>query len=456
VDIEQLRNAIVGEVIVPGDPGYDEARRVWNGIIDRRPAVIARCAGLADVVEVVRFAREHPIEVSIRGGGHQIAGSAVCDEGLVIDLSTMNGVFVDPVARTARVQAGARWRDVDRATQCFGLATTGGEVSETGVAGLTLGGGMGLTQRAFGLACDGLRSIEIVTADGVVRTASPHEHPELFWAARGGGRGLGVVTAFEFGLHPLGPDVALHQTAFDYADAPAGMRAWRDAALAAPETISPELMLLPIPPDPEIPEEVHGQHVFMTAELFAGDPADARPAFAPFTTLGREVVDLSGTMPYVAIQSSFDPLAPAGGRYYFKSHMLDELSDAAIDELLACDRERPAVGSGFILVVIRTLGGAIDRVSADESAFAHRGARFNLSFDAMWEDPADDAAMIGWCRATWERMQKYANGGVYVNFAGFDDEADIASTMGAHATRLAEVRGRYDPAGLFDGAARRP
>jgi FAD/FMN-containing dehydrogenase len=419
-----------------------------NGIIDRRPALIVQCAGLSDVVEVVRFARELPIEVTVRGGGHQIAGNAVCDDGLVIDLSRMNGVFVDPAARTVRVQGGARWRDVDRATQLFGLATTGGEVSDTGVAGLTLGGGLGLAQRAFGLACDNLRSIEIVTADGQVRTASAREQPDLFWAARGGGRGLGVVTAFEFGLHPLGPDVAVGQVAFAYDEARTVLRRWRDRAIGAPETISPELVLWELPPDPALPASLHGTSVCMNAAVYAGDPGEAGPVLAPFRTLGREVVDMSGVMPYVTVQSSFDPLAPPGGRYYFKSHFLEALTDEAIDELIACDRDRPRSKA---IVVIRTLGGAIDRVSPGESAFAHRGARFNLSFDGLWTDPAEDDLVIGWCRRTFDRMRPFATGGIYVNFAGFDDEPDVteASIAGAHAARLARVRATYDPDGLF-------
>jgi FAD/FMN-containing dehydrogenase len=245
-----LRAALRGEVIDRSHADYDEARRVWNGLIDRHPAVIARCASTADVVEAVRVARRNRPVVSVRGGGHQVAGSAVCDDGLVIDLSTMKGVHVDPVARTARAQAGATWADVDRATQLFGLATPGGEVSETGIAGFTLGGGMGVLQRAYGLACDNLRSVEIVTADGAVRTASRDEHPDLFWALRGGGRGLGVVTSFEFTLHPVGPKVAKTLVFYPYEEAGRVLRGWRDLVPQLPDTVSPEFVLWSIPPDP--------------------------------------------------------------------------------------------------------------------------------------------------------------------------------------------------------------
>ncbi len=454
--IRSLRDALAGDVLSPWDPGYDDARRVWNGIIDRRPAAIARCANAADVAAAVQIAARHqPPAVTVRGGGHQVAGSAVCDDGLVIDLSFMTDVTVDPVARTARVQGGARWADVDRATQQYSLATTGGEASITGVAGLTLGGGMGLLHRAYGLACDNLRSIEIVTADGQILAASRTEHPDLFWAARGAGRGLGVVTSFEFDLHELGTDVAVAQVLYPYEDAEATLRAWRDAALAAPETVSPEAVLWSIPPDPSVPEEMHGVKVLMAAGVYAADPADAVEALAPYARLGTPLVDQSGTFPYVEVQSAIDELVPDGRRYYFKSHNLDELTDEAIATLVACDQERP---NPETLIAIRTLGGAIDRVTRDESAYPHRGAAFNVSIDAMWSDPADDGRMIGWARDTWQAIRPYANGGVYLNFAGLEDEADVdrTATYGPDTERLERVLATYDPTGLFTSAAWRP
>lgn len=448
-----LRGALDGEIIVPGDPGYDDARRVWNGVIDRHPAVVARCAGTADVVAAVEIARHHDIEVSVRGGGHQVAGSAVCDDGLVIDLSSMRDVTVDPAARTATVAAGARWADVDRATQQHGLATTGGEVSVTGVAGLTLGGGMGLLQRAHGLACDNLRAVEIVTADGVVRRASAGEHPDLFWAARGAGRGLGVVTSFEFDLHPLGPDVATAQVVYGMDEAASVVRGFRELALAPPETISPELIMWGVPPDPEIPEELHGHPVIIVVGLYAGDAGEAAPVLAPFAELGTPLMDLGGTVPYVDLQSSVDELFPEGNRYHFKSHFADELTDAALDEIVRAGEARPTPES---LIAVRTLGGAIDRVGPDESAYPHRGARFNVSFDGGWADPADDERVVGWGRTAFTAFAPHATGGVYVNFAGFDDEADVsASDIWGSEARLAEIRGAYDPDGLFSGAARR-
>jgi len=451
---KELRAAIRGEVITPDHAEYDRARRVWNGVIDRNPAVIARCADTADVVTTVAVARRHRIEVAIRGGGHQVAGSGVVDDGLVIDLAAMNGVHVDPDERTARVSAGARWADVDRATQLFGLATTGGEVSITGVAGLTLGGGMGLLQRAFGLACDNVRSIEVVTADGVVRTASADEHTDLYWAARGAGRGLGVVTSFEFGLRPLGPEVAAGWVVYPPDDARTVVRAWRDAALASPRTVSPELLLWAIPPDPEIPAELHGKSAVMALGLYAGDPAESSEVLEPFAELGTPLLDLGGTMPYADLQCSADELFPEGKRYYFKSHFADEIDDGAVDVLVSSFEARPTAES---VVVVRTLGDAVDEVGADESAYPHRGRRFNISFDAAWSDASDDDRAVGWARRSWTAFRPFAAGGVYVNFAGFDDESDVttAHTLGS-ADRLAQVRSTYDPEGLFTAAAQRP
>jgi FAD/FMN-containing dehydrogenase len=447
-----LRASLRGEVIDRWHADYDDARQVWNGLIDRHPAVIARCAGTADVVEAVRAARRHRPILSIRGGGHQVAGSAVCDDGLVIDLSAMKAVHVDPVARTARAQAGARWADVDRATQLFGLATPGGEVSETGIAGFTLGGGMGVLQRAYGLACDNLRSVEIVTADGAVRTASRDEHPDLFWALRGGGRGLGVVTSFEFDLYPIGPQVAKTLVFYPYEEAGRVLRGWRDLVPRLPDTVSPEFVLWSIPAKPEIPAELHGRKVVMVAGVYAGPAAEAADVLGPLRELGTPLMDAGGTFPYVEMQRALDPAFPAGGRYFFKSHFLTEISDAAVDALVAFDAGRPNPQS---LMVIRTLGGAVARVGNDESAFAHRSARYNISIDAAWTDPAADATMIGWARSVWQGMRPFATGGVYLNFAGLGGDSDREAVYGPGAQRLDRVRAAYDPEGVFDRAAHR-
>jgi FAD/FMN-containing dehydrogenase len=452
---DELRGSLRGEVITRSDPGYDDARRVWNGLIDNHPAVIARCTGTADVVEAVRVARTYRPVVSIRGGGHQVAGSAVLDDALVVDLSPMTGVHVDLQARTARVQPGATWGDVDRETQLFGLATPGGEVSITGVAGLTLGGGMGHLQRQHGLSCDNLRSIELVTADGMVRRASRDEHPDLFWAARGGGRGLGVVTSFEFDLHPVGPDVAVGQFIFPYEEAESVMRGFRDLVPAMPETVSPELVVWSIPPDPDIPEELHWSKAVFVLGVYSGPASEVGDLFAPFATLGTPFADLSGTVPYVAVQSDVDALIPDGIRAYMKSHFADDLSDEAIAALLESDASRP---SPLSLIAIRTLGGAVARVGDDDSAYAHRGATFNVSVDAFWAEPELDDAAIAWARSTWDAFEPFSTGGVYVNFSGLGDEADDVrpSVQGAHAGRLDQIRAEYDPDGVFEAAAKAP
>jgi FAD/FMN-containing dehydrogenase len=395
--------------------------------------------------------RYRPI-VSIRGGGHQVAGSAVLDDALVIDLSPMTGVHVDVDSRTVQVQPGATWGAVDRETQLFGLATPGGEVSVTGVAGLTLGGGMGHLQRRHGLSCDNLRSIEIVTADGMVRQASRDAHQDLFWAARGGGRGLGVVTSFEFELHPVGPDVAVGQFIFPYEEAERVMRGFRDVAPAMPDSVSPELVVWSIPPDPAIPEDLHWSKAVFVLGVYAGAASEVGELFAPFATLGNPIADLSGTYPYVAVQSDMDALIPDGIRAYMKSHFADELSDAAIATLLENDASRP---NPLSLIAIRTLGGAVGRVGTDHGAYAHRTATFNVSVDAFWDDPRLDDMAIGWARSTWDAFAPFATGGVYINFAGLHDEADALhpSVHGTSTERLDQIRAEYDPDGIFAAAA---
>jgi FAD/FMN-containing dehydrogenase len=453
---ERLRSSLRGEVIDRSHPGYDEARAVWNGLIDRRPAVIARCAGTADVVEAVAAAREHRPMVSIRGGGHQVAGSAVCDDGLVIDLSHMKGVHVDPSARTARAQAGVTWGELDRETQLHGLITPGGEISATGIAGLTLGGGLGFVMRTFGLSCDSVRSLEIVTADGVVRTASREEEPDLFWAARGGGRGLGVVTSFEFDLHALGPEVAGALVLHPYERVEEVLRAWRDATYTAPETVTPEILLWSVPADPAIPRELHRSNCVVVGAVYGGPPGDgATAALAPQRELGPPLMDLSGTVPYVMLQSANTWRFPDGERYFMKSHFAEELTDEAIRTLVDWDSRRPTPES---LIVIRTLGGAVARVAPDDSAFAHRSARYNVSIDAGWRDPALDEAAIGWARSAWDAMKPFSSGGTYVNFAGLGEDASElrGAVFGSHEERLERTRAAYDPEGLFAPAARRP
>jgi FAD/FMN-containing dehydrogenase len=315
---------------------------------------------------------------------------------------------------------------------------------------------MGLIMRAHGISCDNLRSIEIVTADGMVRTANQSEHPELLWAARGGGRGLGVVTSFEFDLHPLGPEVASAGYIYPYEEATQVLRAFCDAAPGFPDTVTPELMFFTIPPIPDFPEELHGARVVIASGVFAGPAEEGMSVLAPLGELGTPIGDMNGIVPYVELQSAFDGIFPDGGRYYMKSHMMDEVTDGAIDVLLAEDAK--AREDVDMLVVLRTLGGAIGRVTSDESAYAHRSAVFNLSFDTAWTDPARDTEGIGWARETWDAMLPFANGGVYVNFSGLGDEAAglRKAVLGSSEQRLNDIRASYDSDGLFDAAAYRP
>jgi len=448
---QALGSGFSGTLIDPDHPEYDRARRVWNGLVDRRPALVARCSGTADVVQAVRIAAECHPAVSIRAGGHQVAGSAVCDGGLVIDLSMMRGVHVDPAARTMRVQAGVTMGQLDREAQVFGLVAPGGDVTGTGVAGLTLGGGMGLLARAHGLTCDHLRSIEIVTADGRVRTAGRDEHPDLLWAARGCGRGLGVVTSLELDLTALGPLVATVEVYYPGDRAGSVLRAWRDATEALPDTVTPMAVLRSLPRFRQVPSDLHDAPVVGVGAVFAGPPDEAEAALAPLRRLDDPVIDLSGVVRYEQV-----PSPPAVvTRAFMKSHFLDELTDEAIRTLL--DQEARRIGSGTE-VVIRTLGGAVRNVPAELSAYPHRAARYNLNVNAMRRDPGLDDAILDWGRSTWTAMRPHANGGVYLNFSGLADEAEAVrdAAYGASAGRLDAIRRRYDPDGVFELAARRP
>lgn len=420
--------------LYPEHGDYAVARRVWNKLVDRRPAVIALCASTADVVEAVGMAVDQRLPVSIRAGGHQVAGSAVCDDGLVIDLSAMRVIHVDPVARVVRLRPGVTWHELDRSTQRYGLVVPGGEVGTTGVAGVALGGGLGHLTRAHGLSCDSLRSVELVTADGAVRTAGP----DLMWAARGCGRGLGVVTALEFDLHPLGPDVATAHVVYPYDRARQVIRAWREAALAAPSTVTPQLVL----------RHVGGERAVAVGGVYAGPPAESEAALAPLRHLARPLRDMSTVTSYTEPA----PRDTRPQRGYMKSHFLDALTDEAIDELLDVDARRTEPCS----VVIRTLGGAVTRVGAAQSAFPHRDSAFNLNVHATWQDAALDDPVIGWCRDAWKALRTHANGGIYLNFPGLEDEIDMESMYGASTTSLQKLRAAHDPDGVFAWAAECP
>jgi FAD/FMN-containing dehydrogenase len=446
--LAELRSGFQGTILTPDVEGYEDARRVFNGLIDRTPAVIARCQGTADVVAAINVAREHDLLVSVRGGGHNVAGNAVNDGGIVIDLSGMRAVHVDPATRTVRAQGGATWRDFDRETCLFGLATTGGQVSSTGIAGLTLHGGLGTLHRTFGLALDNLRSVEIVTADGQVRTASATENPDLFWAVRGAGSNFGVVTWFEYDLYPLGPEIYMAVPIFLLEDAPKALRAYRDFSESAPDECNPQAIFWSVPPVEDFPEELHGKKIVAVQVLYAGDPDAGERLLKQVFEWGEPVLDLSGRLPYDASQNAFDPFFPRGWLYYWKSHLLRTLTDEAIDAIVGLAADSP---SPQAMINVWPLGGAVSRVPPEATAWNHRDAGWLLSLDTTWIDPADSDRCIAWTREAWTRMQGFSQGGVYLNFAGLRGEKEdlVRAGYGSHYDRLAQLKGRYDPGNLF-------
>jgi FAD/FMN-containing dehydrogenase len=417
-------------------------------MIDRRPALIARCAGTADVVEAVNFAREQELLVSIRGGGHNVAGHAVNDGGIVVDLSGMRSVVVDPERRTARVQGGATWGDVDRETQVFGLATTGGQVSTTGVAGLTLHGGLGMLHRKYGLAIDNLLAVEIVTADGRVRTASQTDNADLFWAVRGAGSNFGVVTWFEFALHPVGPEIAMVVPIFALEDAPVVLRKYRAIAATLPDEMGPQVLFWSVPAIDDFPPDLHGRPIVVVQVVYAGDPDEGQRLMQPVLDWATPLLDLSARLPYADSQSAFDAFLPAGWRYYWKSHLLNELSDAAIDAIVHVAADRP---SPLGIVNLWQLGGAIGRVAPDATAYGRRDAGYLLSFDTTWVDAIETDRCVSWTRQTWSAMQRFGQGGIYLNFAGLGEEKEalVRAGYGVNYDRLVDLKTIYDPGNLF-------
>jgi FAD/FMN-containing dehydrogenase len=389
--------------------------------------------------------------VAVRGGGHSVAGLSTIDCGMLIDLSAMRGVHVDYERRLAYVAGGALWGDLDRDSQALGLAVPGGVVSDTGVAGLTLGGGYGWLRRKYGLSCDSLVEAQVVCADGEVRTASAEQNPDLFWALRGGGGNFGIVTSFTFRLNPLGPIVGFSGTFYPLEEAPQILRRWREFVADAPDEITSVCLTITFPPDPNMPEVIHNRPCAVIGAVYAGDPAEGMERLAPLRQLGTPLVDLSQPMPFTAVQSAFDPLFPRNQlQAYWKTQYLDELTDPAIDLIAGKALERPAP---LTLVNVFHMGGAISDVGPEETAFAERSAPFMVSIDGMWTDPADNTDNIGWVRSTWKDVGQFANGAVYLNFTGLSDEeiasAGVDSAFGRNLRRLAEIKATYDPDNFF-------
>ena len=443
--ISQLQEKLQGRLIQSQEKGYDEARAIWNAMIDKRPALIVRSTGVADVIEAVTFARENDLLMAVRGGGHNIAGASVCEGGLMIDLSPMRAVHVDPKAQIARVQGGATFTDVDHETQAFGLAVPNGVVSTTGVGGLTLGGGFGRLSRRHGLTADNLLSADVITADGALVTASADENPDLFWGIRGGGGNFGIVTSFEFKLHRVGPEVLFGPIVYRLEDAADILRNYRDFATSAPYECSVWADFLTAPPLPFLPEAVHGTKVLFVAPFYEGSMPDGEDVLRPLREYGEPIADAVALTPYVTAQRALDGLYAKGLRNYWKSHNFVKLSDAALDTLVTYAERLPTAQSD---ILISHLGGAINDIAPDATAYPHRDIAFVVTAGGRWEDPAQDAASISWVRECFDALKANATGGSYVNFIA-EGSGREREAFAANYDRLVELKNAYDPSNLF-------
>ena len=444
--VETFRDRLRGDLLHPGDDGYDEARSVWNDMVDKYPAMIAQCEGTADVMAAVEFAREHGVVLSIKGGGHNFAGTAVCEDGLVIDLSPMNAVQVDPDAQRARVQAGATWADFDHEAQAFGLATTGGLVSTTGVAGLTLGGGQGYLARKHGLTVDNLHSADVVTADGDFVHASAETTEDLFWALRGGGGNFGVVTAFEFDLHPVGPTVLGGPVFHPYEDAAEALRFYREFTADAPRELACYALVVRVPPEEPFPEAYRGEPAVAFAVCYAGPIEEGEETVSPLREFGDPIVDAIQPMPYAGLQQAFDDGSPEGYRWYTKSHYLDGLSDDAIETILEYTDPFPGP---LTQVAIEPMGGAIADVDPTATAFPHRDASYSFGIWPGWADPENDDELIGWARGFHKAMAPYTTDGVYANYLDRDESDRVEAAYGVNYDRLVEIKTEWDTENVF-------
>jgi FAD/FMN-containing dehydrogenase len=443
--VDGLRSRFRGALLRPGEEGYDEARRVWNGAINRRPALIARCAGADDVAEAVRFAREHDLLVSVRGGGHSVAGYGVCDDGLMIDLSLMKAVRVDPTARTARAAGGLVWLELDRATQAFGLATTGGIISHTGIGGLTLGGGLGHLMRKHGLTVDNLIAVDLVTADGERVRVDDETDPELLWGLRGGGGNFGIATAFEYRLHPVGPLVLGGPIVWPLEDAPTVLGALRERAAEAPDELGITLAMMLAPPMPVMPREAVGTPVLSVVLVWSGDIDAGERAVEPLRRIATPLVELVRPTPYLAIQSAQDAGPQPGRHYYWRSHRLPALSDDAIGLLVEAVE---GITSPFSQIGGWAVGGAVSRVAADATAVGEREVGFELNVTAGWPpDDGDPDRHVEWVRRTWRALRPHSVG-VYANFVS-DEEGGLAAAYGGRLRRLVAIKDRVDPSNAF-------
>jgi len=449
--VDDLRGALAGPLLASPDPGYDAARTAFNGAFDKRPGLIARCRGTSDVVEAMRFARRYDLLVAVRGGGHSVAGKSSCDGGLLVDLSPTRAVLVDPARRRAEVQGGATWGDVDRETQLHGLAAPGGIVSHTGVAGLTLNGGIGWLRNRFGLACDNLVAAEVVTAVGEVVTASEAERPELLWGLRGGGGNFGVVTRFTFALHPVGPEVAAVFAFYPLEEGEEVVRRWRDWAEAAPAEVTSEVVLWTAPDVEGLPPGARGRRVAVPGAVYAGPPEEGERVLAPLLELGERLGEIAGTMPFRGVQQAFDPFFPNTGeiRGYWKSLHVPALSDEAIALLLHAAAERTSEES---MVVAEHVGAAVREVPPEATAFAARDAAYIVNFMATWREPTEGREHVGWAREVWDGLVPHSTGAPYLNFLGEEGGGSgelVRRAFGPNYDRLVALKRGVDPDNVF-------
>ncbi|MFC4449616.1 FAD-binding oxidoreductase [Halorussus aquaticus] len=443
--VDGLAGTLRGTLVRPDDEGYDEARSVWNGMIDKHPALIVQCAGPADVISAVTFAKEHDVPISVKGGGHNIAGRAVEDDALVIDLSPMNSVRVDPDAETARVEPGVVLRELDHETQAFGLATPVGYNSTTGIAGLTLGGGWGWLSRKHGLTVDNLISADVVTARGELVHASEDENDDLFWGLKGGGGNFGVVTSFEFQLHEVGPTVLSGPIVHPFDDARAVLSGFREFAASAPNDATVWCVIRHAPPLPFVPEEWHGRKVVILATFYAGEMDEGEQVLRSVRDIGEPIADAVGPHPYAGWQQAFDGLAPAGNRHYWKSHNFDEMTDGMIETFVEYGKTIPTPETE---IAIPHLGGAINDLPVDATAYPHRDAEYIMNLHTQWEDSEQDEECIAWARDMHEAMTPHATGGVYANFVP-EEVGDQRAAYRENYDRLVEVKNEWDPENLF-------
>jgi len=446
--ISELQQGLRGRVAVPGTDDYEQARTIWNAMIDRRPALAVRCAGAADVIRAIRFARENDLVLAVRGGGHNIAGNAVCEGGLQIDLSQMKSVRVDPSRRTARVEPGATLGEFDKEAQAFGLATPLGINSTTGVAGLTLGGGFGWLSRRHGLSIDNLLSADVVTAAGELVKASEHENPDLFWGIRGGGGNFGVVTSFEFKLHPVGPTVLAGLVVHPLDAAKDVLRFHREFVETVPDEFVCWFVMRQAPPLPFLAPEWHGKEILALAVCYNGDIATGERIAKPLREFGKPIADIIGPMPYTAWQTVLDPLLTPGARNYWKSHDFAGLSDGLVEVMMDHARRIPDPQTE---IACAQLGGAVARVARGATAYNHRDGKYVMNVHGRWADPAKDDACIAWARSLWKETSRFATGSVYVNFLTQEETGvdRLRAAYGENYDRLVALKNKYDPTNLF-------